>query len=198
NAIQPTPLSTETILSSGLRSRIPVITKFASTSAIASFERTILSGNSAWDRHTQKNDATALSESAKRGLALFEGKAFCTRCHVGFNLSDGIFHNIGVGMTASEPDMGRHKVTGKEEDKGAFKTPILRDLKRTGPYMHDGSVATLAQVVDFYDRGGEPNQWLDPKMVKLGLTAQEKADIVAFLESLEGDWVPMARPELPK
>ena len=166
--------------------------------AIASFERTILSGNSAWDRHTQKNDATALSESAKRGLALFEGKAFCTRCHVGFNLSDGIFHNIGVGMTASEPDMGRHKVTGKEEDKGAFKTPILRDLKRTGPYMHDGSVATLAQVVDFYDRGGEPNQWLDPKMVKLGLTAQEKADIVAFLESLEGDWVPMARPELPK
>jgi len=166
--------------------------------AIASFERTVLSGNSAWDRHTQKNDPTALSEEAKRGLALFEGKANCTKCHVGFNLSDGIFHNIGVGMAAKEPDLGRFVVTKKEEDKGAFKTPILRDLQRTGPYMHDGSVPTLQAVIEFYDKGGEPNPWLDPKMIKLGLTPEEKSDLLAFLNSLEGDWQPIAKPTLPQ
>ncbi len=130
--------------------------------AIASFERTVLSGNSAWDRHVAR-DATALSPAAVRGLELFEGKALCTRCHVGFNLTDGLFHNLGVGMTAEKPDLGRFGVTKDKQDTGAFKTPTLRDIQRTAPYMHDGSMATLEEVVDFYDRGGEPNPWLDPK-----------------------------------
>jgi cytochrome c peroxidase len=166
--------------------------------AIASFERTVLSGNSAWDRHVYAKDETALSESAKRGLELFEGKANCTRCHVGFNLSDSLFHNLGVGMAVETPDLGRYEVTKEEKDKGAFKTPMLRDLSKTAPYMHDGSVATLEEVVELYDRGGEQNPWLDPKMVKLSLTDAEKKDLLAFLRSLEGDWQPMAAPKLPE
>lgn len=166
--------------------------------AIATFERTVLSGNSAWDKYVYNKDESALSESAKRGLNLFEGKANCTQCHVGFNLTDGIFHNIGVGMNAKDPDLGRFKITGEEKDKGAFKTPILRDLQKTAPYMHDGSEKTLEEVVEFYDKGGEPNPWLDPKMKPLNLTKEEKADIVAFLKSLEGDWTPVEEPKLPE
>ncbi len=166
--------------------------------AIASFERTVVSGNSAWDRYTAGHDKAALGDAAKRGLGLFEGKAKCSLCHVGFNLSDGIFHNLGVGMGAAEPDLGRFKVTGQEADKGAFKTPTLRDISKTGPYMHDGSQATLEEVVDFYNRGGEPNPTLDLKVVKLGLSTGEKADLVAFLKSLDGDWK-FSRPvPLPK
>ncbi|MCB9799577.1 MAG: c-type cytochrome [Candidatus Omnitrophica bacterium] len=166
--------------------------------AIATYERTVLSGNSAWDRYVYLNDETAMSESAKRGLELFEGKAKCTRCHVGFNLSDSLFHNLGVGMNKENPDLGRFKVTGEEKDKGAFKTPILRDLLKTAPYMHDGSVATLAEVVELYDKGGEANEWLDVKMEPLNLSDQEKADLVAFMESLEGDWEPVDAPALPQ
>ena len=176
----------------------PEVTMDRIAQAIASFERTVLSGNSAWDRHVYAKDATALSDSAKRGLELFEGKANCTRCHVGFNLTDSLFHNLGVGMSAEKPDLGRYEVTKDEKDKGAFKTPMLRDLLKTAPYMHDGSVPTLEAVVELYDRGGEPNPWLDPKMVKLGLSEQEKKDLVAFLRSLEGDWKPLAAPSLPK
>lgn len=166
--------------------------------AIATFERTVLSGNSPWDRYVYANEEDALSESAKRGLALFEGKAKCTRCHVGFNLTDGLFHNLGVGMDKDDPDMGRYEVTGEEKDKGAFKTPTLRDIQRTAPYMHDGSVETLEEVIELYDRGGEPNPWLDPKMEPLNLTEQEKADLLAFMKSLEGDWEPMEEPKLPQ
>jgi len=165
--------------------------------AIATFERSIVSGNSAWDRYVYDNDETALSDSAKRGLELFEGKALCTRCHVGFTLSDSLFHNLGVGMNNEKPDLGRYDVTKNEKDKGAFKTPTLRDLQRTAPYMHDGSIATLEEVVELYDRGGEANPWLDPKMEPLGLTEAQKADLVAFLRSLEGDWKPVAEPVLP-
>ncbi len=166
--------------------------------AIASFERTVLSGNSPWDRYTQLKDEEALSESAKRGLELFEGKARCTQCHVGFTLSDSLFHNIGVGMDKENPDLGRFKVTGEEKDKGAFRTPTLRDLLRTAPYMHDGSVETLEEVIELYDKGGEPNPWLDPKMQPLNLTEQEEADLLAFLHSLEGDWEPIEAPALPQ
>ncbi len=165
--------------------------------AIASYERTVLSGNSAWDRFVYANNKEAMSQSAQRGLELFEGKALCTRCHVGFNLPDGLFHNLGVGMAAKDPDLGRYKVTSKDEDKGAFKTPTLRDISRTAPYMHDGSVQTLEEVIDLYVRGGEQNQWLDPKMETLELNGQEKADLVAFLRSLDGDWKPEAEPKLP-
>lgn len=166
--------------------------------AIASFERTVVSGNSAWDRYAVGNDQGALDASAKRGLALFEGKAKCSSCHAGFNLSDGIFHNLGVGMKAAEPDLGRFKVSAQEADKGAVKTPTLRDISKTAPYMHDGSQATLEEVVEYYNRGGEPNPYLDPKIVSLGLSVQEKADLVAFMKSLDGDWK-VARPtDIPK
>jgi cytochrome c peroxidase len=165
--------------------------------AIASYERTVLSGNSAWDRFVD-GDKSALSESAQRGLTLFEGKALCTRCHVGFNLSDSLFHNLGVGMSKPKPDLGRFVVSAKEEDKGGFKTPMLRDLQKTAPYMHDGSVKTLEEVVEFYDKGGEKNQWLDAKVQPLQLTAEEKKDLVAFLRSLEGDWKPVTPPTLPQ
>jgi cytochrome c peroxidase len=165
--------------------------------AIASYERTVLSGNSEWDRFVD-GDKSALGDSAQRGLALFEGKALCTRCHVGFNLTDGLFHNIGVGMAKPKPDLGRYVVTNEDKDKGAFKTPTLRDLQRTAPYMHDGSVKTLAEVIDFYNRGGEKNEWLDVKVQPLNLTAEEKSDLLAFLMSLEGDWKAEPPPALPK
>ena len=165
--------------------------------AIATYERTILSGNSAWDRHVYLNDEAALNDSAKRGLVLFEGKALCTRCHVGFNLTDGQFHNIGVGMAKSDPDKGRYEVTKQEKDMGAFKTPMLRDLQRTAPYMHDGSMAALEEVVDHYDKGGAPGPWLDSKMEALHLTNEEKQDLLAFLRSLEGDWRYDAPADLP-
>ncbi len=165
--------------------------------AIAAFERTIYTGNSPYDRYTQDKDESALSPAAKRGLKLFEGKARCTQCHVGFDLSDRVFHNIGVGMDRKDPDLGRYDVTHQEKDKGAFKTPILRDLTKTAPYMHDGSVATLEEVIDLYDRGGEPNPWLDPKIKPLHLTAQEKADLLAFLKSLDGDTPIVTPPPLP-
>jgi len=165
--------------------------------AIATFERTVLSGNSAWDRFVYGNEPDAMSESAKRGLDLFQGKAKCTRCHVGFNLTDNIFHNLGVGMSEPEKHLGRFKVTNEDKDRGAFKTPTLRDIQRTAPYMHDGSVDTLEEVVELYDKGGEANPWLDSKMEPLGLSEQEKADVVAFMRSLEGDWEPTEEPELP-
>lgn len=166
--------------------------------AIAAYERTILSGNSAWDRFVYGGDKQALSPEAQRGLQLFEGKALCTRCHVGFNTTDGIFHNLGVGMNKPNPDFGRFVVTANEKDKGAFKTPTLRDIQKTAPYMHDGSQKTLEEVIEFYDKGGEPNPWLDPKVEPLKLTAQEKADLLAFLKSLEGDWTPESEPALPE
>jgi len=175
----------------------PVVTIDRVVEAIACYERTVLSGNSAWDRFID-GDKTALSESAQRGLALFEGKALCTRCHVGFNLTDGLFHNLGVGMAAEHPDLGRFVVSKEEKDKGAFKTPTLRDLQRTAPYMHDGSVKTIEEVIDLYDRGGETNQWLDPKVEPLHLSAEEKKDLAAFLRSLEGDWKPAPAPKLPQ
>lgn len=173
-----------------------VITIDRIAKAIAAYERTVLSGNSKYDRFVE-GDKTALSDSAQRGLALFEGRAFCTRCHVGFNFTDNIFHNLGVGMAAAEPDLGRYAETKDEKDKGAFKTPTLRDISRTAPYMHDGSVATLEEVVELYNRGGEKNPWLDPKMEPLNLTEQDKKDLVEFMKALDGDWALPEEPELP-
>lgn len=154
--------------------------------AIASFERTMLSGNSKWDRHMVGEDA-AMSDQEIRGWDLFRDKARCTLCHAGQTFSDSDFHNLGVGMSGADPDLGRFVVTGDEADRGAFKTPVLRDTSSTAPYMHDGSQATLEEVVEFYDRGGEKNSWLDPKMLPLNLTDSEKADLIAFLHALDGE-----------
>jgi cytochrome c peroxidase len=167
--------------------------------AIAAFQRTILSGNSAYDRY-KTGDAKALSDSARRGLALFEGKGRCAKCHSGFNFTDEAYHNIGVGMDRDMPDAGRFQVSKRKVNLGAFKTPTLRDVIRRGPYMHDGSLATLSDVIAFYDRGGVQNATLSPDITPLNLSAGEKRDLLAFLESLTGVVAPetRARPVLPQ
>jgi cytochrome c peroxidase len=166
--------------------------------AIAAFERTILSGDSPYD-HYRMGDEQALSPAARRGLVVFEGKGRCAKCHSGFNFTDEGFHNLGVGMSSDTPDVGRHEMVKLPVTRGAFKTPTLRDVARRPPYMHDGSLATLRDVIAFYDRGGNPNPSLSLMMQPLGLTEAEQADLVAFLESLTGRIDPrvLARPMLP-
>lgn len=194
--------------------------------AVAAFERTVLSGHSAYDRYLGgpgiDPDPKALTDSQKRGMVLFgldlhqddtfktevvKKKANCTSCHIGFNFTDEQFHNLGVGWderkgTFDSNDFGRFAVAPvgakTNSEIGAFKTPTLRDVERTAPYMHDGTEATLEAVVDFYDRGGNPNPHLDQDMKKkLDLTPQEKADLVTFLKALTGDEVRVALPTLP-
>jgi cytochrome c peroxidase len=140
-----------------------------------------------------------MSGSAQRGRTLFEGKAQCVRCHAGFNFTDEGYRNIGVGMDKPEPDFGRYVVTKNEADKGAFKTPTLRDVAKRGPYLHDGSAKTLAEVVAFYNQGGIKNPWLSAEIKPLGLTAQEQADLVEFMKALTGEIDPEVGrpPELP-
>jgi cytochrome c peroxidase len=166
--------------------------------AIAAFERTVLSGNAPYDKF-KAGESKALSEAAQRGMKLFSGKAHCSACHTGPVFSDQAFHNIGVGMDQPKPDLGRYEVTKMIGDKGAFKTPTLRDIARTGPYMHDGSLKTLEEVVEHYDKGGIPNPQLDEEIFPLKLTAQEKADLVTFMrEGLSSSEYPdVAPPKLP-
>lgn len=168
--------------------------------AIASFQRTLISGNSPADRFDFGGEEQALTDSAKRGLELFRGKARCTRCHSGFNFSDEKFHNLGIGWDTNTVDLGRYMVTKNPEDIGAFKTPTLREISRTAPYMHDGRFGTLEEVVDFYNRGGIKNPHLDNTLIPLELTAEEKRDVVAFLRSLNGEgWQHVTAPtEFPK
>ena len=154
--------------------------------ALAAYTRTIVSGNAPYDRF-RAGDRQALSEAAQRGLALFEGKARCSRCHSGNNFTDEDYYNLGVGMDKEHPDLGRYTVTQHDADRGAFKTPTLRDAAKRGPYMHDGSLATLEHVVDFYDTGGHANPWLSSKSHPLHLTAAERADLVTFLHALSGE-----------
>lgn len=149
-------------------------------SAIAAYERTIYSVDAPFDRF-MAGDETVLNPAARRGLALFGGKARCAECHSGSNFSDELYHCLGL-----PGDDGRGKVTKNEQERGAFRTPTLREIAHTAPYMHDGSVATLAGVIDYYDRGGDPHPNLDSKMQKLRLTAGEKADLLAFLRALSG------------
>jgi cytochrome c peroxidase len=154
--------------------------------ALASFERTILSGGSAYDRYKAGNPTT-LSQKAVEGMKLFQGKAHCQLCHQGYNFSDGLFHNLGVGWSESGfTDAGRSAVTGIVKDRGSFKTPTLRQVAQTAPYMHDGSIASLEDVVNFYDQGGKPNPHLDPLIQPLRLTPQEKDALVEFLRALSG------------
>lgn len=149
--------------------------------AIAAFERTVLSGGAPIDRY-KAGDTKALSEGALRGMKVFFGKAHCSACHVGPNFTDGAFHNIGIGMEGEKPDFGRQELSKQGGDRGAFKTPTLREIARTAPYMHDGRFKTLEEVVDYYDKGGFPNDTLDEEIYPLKLTAEEKADLVTFLK----------------
>lgn len=201
--------------------------------AIASFERTIVTGPSPYDyfepvRRMQETfseelsnlealkkddpalykkymdakslaDKNPINESAKRGRTLFfSQKSNCTACHVGANFTDELYHNIGVGMDAKEPDLGRYAETKNEKDKGAFKTPSLRNISLTGPYMHDGSQATLEEVVEWYAKGGHPNPYLSDKMKKLDLTAQDKRDLVEFMKALTGPFPKVETGRLPQ
>ena len=154
--------------------------------ALATYVRTIFSGASPYDRF-EAGDKTGLNPRAEQGLHLFRGRARCSRCHVGSNLTDESFHNTGVAWRGgSLRDQGRFLATGNEEDRGAFKTPTLREIARTAPYMHDGSITTLREVVDFYDRGGNDNPYRDREIRPLSLTAEEKEALLAFLRSLSG------------
>ena len=167
--------------------------------AIAAFERTVLSGNAPYDQH-KAGDEAALSEQAKAGMKLFFGKANCSGCHSGSNFTDNGFHNLGVSFLKEDPDVGREAISGLEGDRGAFKTPSLRDIAQTAPYMHDGSLATLEDVVEYYNKGATANDYLDEEIFPLKLNEEQKASIVAFLkEGLSSTDYPDADPpELPE
>ncbi|MCA9262652.1 MAG: c-type cytochrome [Planctomycetales bacterium] len=144
--------------------------------------------------------AAPMSESARRGRELFfNAKGGCTECHVGANFTDEKYHNLGVGMDAEDPDLGRFVVTNDEKDKGAFKTPTVRNIIHSGPYMHDGSQKTLEEVVEWYAKGGHPNPHLSEKIKKLDLTEQDKQDLVAFMkEGLTSDFPTVEQGRLPE
>lgn len=163
--------------------------------AIATFERTVVSGNSPYDKYKNGNKA-AMKPAQIRGMEIYFNKAKCDQCHEGMNLTLNSYHNLGVGTDKPNPDEGRMAVTKKPEDWGAFKTPTLREIANTAPYMHDGSLKTLEDVVEFYDKGGIPNKNLDERMKPLKLTAAEKKDLVEFLKALSGDgWQHLTAPK---
>jgi cytochrome c peroxidase len=162
--------------------------------AIAAFERTVIAGDAPFD-HFRAGDKAELSESAQRGLKLFFQKAHCAACHAGPNFTDGAFHNLGVGMKASNPDKGRQAISNLLGDRGTFKTPSLREVARTAPYMHDGSLKSLEDVIEFYNKGGEPNPQLDEEIYPLKLTSREKQDLLTFLrEGLSSQAYPVILP----
>ena len=146
--------------------------------ALASYVRSIMSGNAPYDRFVN-GERTALSAEQQAGLQIFRGKGNCTACHVGPTFTDERLHNTGVAWRNGQ-------LTDPGAGNGTFKTPTLRETARTAPYMHDGSLATLHDVVAFYERGGSANPFLDPELRPLGLTAQEKQALQSFLLSLSG------------
>lgn len=201
--------------------------------AIATFERAIVTGPSAYDfyeplralevafkddledleefkeedpktyaiyiERKKASDDHPISESAKRGREIFfSAKGNCTACHVGANFADEKYHNIGIGMDQEEPDLGRFVVTKEEKDKGAFKTPTVRNVALTAPYMHDGSLATLEDVVEWYVKGGHPNPHLSKDIKKLELNDEQKKDLVEFMKALTGDFPKVESGRLPE
>jgi cytochrome c peroxidase len=181
------------------------ITSDKISKAIAAFERTLISGNSPFDRYQYGGDKSALSASAARGLEIFRDpkRGNCVTCHsIGDNFAlftDNKFHNLGVGVDSAGEltDLGRYEVTRQEADKGAFRTPTLRNVARTAPYMDDGSLKTLKEVVDFYVGGGTSNPFRDKEIRALDfLSGQDRADLVAFLEALNGELPTAVRDRL--
>jgi cytochrome c peroxidase len=167
--------------------------------AIASFERTIINPDSPYDQYVM-GDEKAMSPAALRGLKLFESTRLgCTNCHSGGYFSDFQYHNLGIGYKNGKySDVGRYDVTKDQKDMGAFLTPTLRNVEVTYPYMHDGSLNTLMDVINIYNQGGIPNPNLDKDIKPLNLTNAEKADLVEFLKSLTGQPVVVSKPILPK
>jgi cytochrome c peroxidase len=164
--------------------------------AIASFERTIISGHTAWDRW-KAGDTAAINQSAWRGWNIFQAIK-CNNCHDGVLFADQQYHNVGIGMDQKDPDVGRFKVTNKPEDMGAFKTPTLRDIAKTAPYFHDGSVKTLEEAVDLMLAGGKPNEHLDKKnLEKHNILPEQREDLLNFLRSLTVDCT-LSKPALPQ
>lgn len=154
--------------------------------ALATYVRTILSGDSPYDRFVN-GDRGALSPEQQSGLAVFRGKGNCTACHTGPNFTDEQFHNTGVAWRDGQlNDEGRSAISNDNRDQGAFKTPTLREIARTAPYMHDGSMSTLEDVVEFYSEGGRANPFLDPEIRPRRFTDEEKRALVSFLKSLTG------------
>lgn len=167
--------------------------------ALAAFERTVAAGNTPYDRY-KSGDQTALSDSARRGMELFFNKAHCSACHAGPYFTDGGFHNIGIGTDHAPRDIGREAASTQLGDRGSFKTPSLREIARTAPYMHDGSMDSLDKVIEHYNRGGDGNPQQDEAIFPLQLTDQEKRDLATFLrEGLSTpDYPFMQAPELPE
>lgn len=158
--------------------------------AIADYERTRMSGNSPWDRWRLNDEEDAVSEEVMLGHELFFGKARCNECHLGQNLTDSSFHNLGIGWDAQTQvfaDDGRIIVSNDEVDKGAFKTPTVRDISKHAPYMHDGSINTLREVVEHYNKGGNKNPYLSTRIKPLNLTEDEVTALVKFMEALDGE-----------
>jgi cytochrome c peroxidase len=161
--------------------------------AVATFERTVLSGNSPYDRY-KRGDKKALSAEQARGMSVFFEKAKCDRCHENANFTLNAYANLGIGADKPEPDVGRFALTKDPRDWGVFKIPTLREIEHTAPYMHDGSLKTLEEVVDFYNKGGTPNKNLDPNIKPLHLSEQEQKDLVGFLKALSGEGWQHAQP----
>ncbi|WP_335546371.1 cytochrome-c peroxidase [Neobacillus drentensis] len=164
--------------------------------ALAAFERKIIVKDTPYDRFLN-GDTTALSRQELRGLDLFAGKAMCVTCHNGSNLSDNNYYNIGLNTE----DEGRFAITKEETDLGRIRTPSLYGITHTAPYMSNGSIATLVEVIDYYDRGGDshPNKsfFMKKFMNPIGLTDEEKSDLLAFLKTLGGKPPVYTKPELP-
>ena len=164
--------------------------------AISAFERTIISGDTAWDRY-RAGDRTAISDSAYRGWNIFQ-TIKCTNCHDGVLFTDQQYHNVGIGMDQPTPDGGRANFTKKPEDTGAFKTPTLRDVAKSAPYFHDGSAKTLEEAVDIMLAGGKPNQYLDKKNLQpQRVLPEQREDLLNFLRSLTVDCT-LKKPPLPQ
>ena len=164
--------------------------------AISAFERTIISGNTAWDRW-KAGDNTAINRSAWRGWNIFQAIK-CNNCHDGVLFTDQQYHNVGIGMDQKEPDVGRFKVSNRPEDIGAFKTPTLRDIAKSAPYFHDGSAATLEEAVDIMLAGGKPNEHLDKKNLEVHkILPEQREDLLNFLKSLTVDCT-LTKPALPQ
>jgi cytochrome c peroxidase len=168
------------------------LTKASIAKALATYERTIVSGIAPFDRWLA-GDATAISDSAQRGFALFNGRAGCNLCHEGWSFTDHAFHDIGL----PDVDVGRGKHLNLPSMQHAFKTPTLRDIARRSPYMHNGSIKTLRDVILHYDRNFVERPSLAPEVKSLKLTDREVDDLAAFLETLTGEQMPVMLPLLP-
>ena len=164
--------------------------------AISTFERTIVASSSNWVKF-RSGDESAFNDAAKRGYKIFAEKAKCTNCHDGLLMTDQEYHNVGIGMDAPKPDVGRFTVTKVDKDTGAFKTPTLFDISKSAPYFHNGSVATLEEALDLMLNGGKKNKYLDTTNLKpVRLSKTEKDDLLAFLRALNADYT-ITEPSLP-